>query len=369
MELMQASRQWSSRPDDERFTSLDELLAHTRRQREISTGKVVPSSKLLAMATPGDETHKGLIIVGKDEPEDAKVPTNWAFGQLAQRVGAPAGYLRSLPAPIAATALNYGLFSKGSDEIGILTRQNGGSELAAATGPNYGRIWNADVVEQIVKRFGDGVTGDFTVPGVWGKPLDTITKENTTLYASDRDFFVFLANEKNKIEVPNRRHGKDGLMSTGVFFWNSEVGSKTLGIATFLYDYVCGNRIVWGATDYREINIRHSAGAPDRFLEEVTPAIESYANKSTDSITDAIEAAQKARLGEDKLDEFLKSQGFTKGQMTGLKMAHIAAEDRPIESLWDVAVGATQYAQGIKHQDDRVDVERMAGKVLALASK
>ncbi len=43
-------------------------------------------------------------------------------------------------------------------------------------------------------------------------PLDTVTKENTTLYASDRDFFVFLANEKNKIEVPNRRNGRAGSM-------------------------------------------------------------------------------------------------------------------------------------------------------------
>jgi hypothetical protein len=47
-ELMQASRQWATRPDDERFTSLDALLAHTRHQREISKGVSMPSRALQA---------------------------------------------------------------------------------------------------------------------------------------------------------------------------------------------------------------------------------------------------------------------------------------------------------------------------------
>lgn len=37
MELMTASRQWASRPDDQRFTSLDALVAHCTHQRQIGT--------------------------------------------------------------------------------------------------------------------------------------------------------------------------------------------------------------------------------------------------------------------------------------------------------------------------------------------
>lgn len=37
-----------------------------------------------------------------------------------------------------------------------------------------------------------------------------ITKQSTTLYASDRDMWVFLADEHNRIELPNRRNGKTG---------------------------------------------------------------------------------------------------------------------------------------------------------------
>jgi hypothetical protein len=49
--------------------------------------------------------------------------------------------------------------------------------------------------------------------------------------------------------------------------------------------------------------------------------------------------------------------------------AHMAEEDRPIETLWDATVGATAYAKGIKWQDDRVDIERQAGRIMALATK
>ncbi len=216
-------------------------------------------------------------------------------------------------------------------------------------------------------RFGDGVTGQFTVPGEFGEAVE-VTKANTTLFAGEREMFVFLADEHNRIEVANRRNGQAGEMVRGFFVWNSEVGSRTLGIATFLFDYVCCNRIVWGAEGYQEITVRHTISAPDRFVEEVAPAIEAYANKSTASITAAIDAARAARLEPDKVEEFLRTR-FTKGQATGIMAAHLAEEDRPIETLWDVAVGATAYAKGIKWQDDRVDVERVAGKIMASASK
>src|SRR5262245_19443929 len=35
--------------------------------------------------------------------------THWSFGQLASIAAAPPQYLRSLPAPIASDAINYGL--------------------------------------------------------------------------------------------------------------------------------------------------------------------------------------------------------------------------------------------------------------------
>lgn len=365
--LMQASRQWATRPADERFTSLDELVAHMSHKREISRSTVVSSRRLEAAPIAEDESRKSLVVVGPDGTPT--VPTNWAFGQMAARVKAPAGYLRTLPADIAADAINYGMFRRDIEDVGCLLRANGGPvELSAMTGPSYGRVWNADIARALRERFGDGVTGQFTVPGEFGKALSQVTKDNTTIFGSDRDMFVFLADEKNRITIPDRRNGQSGEMSRGFFVWNSEVGAQTFGIATFLFDYVCCNRMVWGAQGYEEIKVRHTSGAPDRWIEEVAPAIESYANKSTQTITEAIAAAKDARLAPDRVEDFLAKR-YTRSQAKAISMAHMADEDRPIETLWDASVGATAYARGIKFQNERVEIERKAGQILALASK
>ena len=120
------------------------------------------------------------------------------------------------------------------------------------------------VVNALIDQFGDGATGDFRVPGMFGQALDQVTGENTTLYAGDRDMFIFLADEQNRIELPGRRDGKTGQLARGFFVSNSEVGAGTLKLKTFLFDYVCCNRIVWGAEQFNEIKIRHTAGALPR---------------------------------------------------------------------------------------------------------
>lgn len=364
--LMTASRQWASRPSDERFTSLLELDGHCQNLKGRSAARVMTNRALMAVPVAGD--NEALAIEGPNGVP--VVPTNWAFGQLAQRAGAPASYLRELPAPLAADCINYGLrHSREVQEIGVLLHkgENVPATLRAVTGPNYGRVWNADVTRALVRRFGDGITGDFRVPGEFGKAV-AVNKDNTTLYASDRDMFVFLADEEHRIEVPNRRDGQAGSMARGFFVWNSEVGSGTLGIATFLFDYVCCNRIVWGASDYQEIRVKHTSGAPDRFVEEVAPALERYARSSTDSITKAIADARAARIGDAAaVDKFLRER-FTGRQVESIKAAHMNDEGRPIETLWDAATGATAYARGIMWQDDRVAIERSAGKMLDLAA-
>lgn len=358
MELMQASRQWATRPDDQRFTSLTQMLTFAKASRQLSTESVVASREIRAV--PVDD-NKGL---GFEVRGELRTPTNWSFGQIASRVSAPASYLRKLPSPIAADCLNYGLQLGEITDTGVLANSR---DVRAFTGPNYGRIWNSDVIDALVNRFGDGVTGDFRVPGEFGKAVE-VNKGNTTLYASDRDMFVFLADEKNRVEVPNRRNGEPGQMARGFFVWNSEVGSATFGIAAFLFDYVCMNRIVWGATEYKEIRIRHTASAPWRMLEEVYPAIEAYAQSSTGNLTETISNARKAKFDDaDAVNDFL-AQRFSVNQAKAINLVHLAEEGRPIENYWDAVTGITAYARAIPFQDSRIEFERQAGKVLDLVA-
>lgn len=369
MELMQASNQWATRPDDQRFLSLTDLARHVRDARANSVQRVLPNRRLLAAPVEGDASERRLVVI-ETESGAPVIPTNWAFGQLAGVVGAPAKYLRELPAPLAADCINHGLAAQDVSEVGILLRKDGDElpGLAAVTGRNYGRVWNDDVASALVKRFGDGRTGDFKIPGEFGQQV-AISKSNTTLYASDRDMFVFLADEENRIEMKDRRNGKSGSLARGFFVWNSEVGAQTLGIATFLFDYACSNRIVWGATGFKEVRIRHTSGAPHRFIEQVTPALERYAASETHSITAAIEEAQASKIGNrERVDEFLGKR-FTRSQVKAINLAHELEEQRPIETLWDAVTGATAYAKTVTFQDERVALERKAGEIMEVAAK
>ena len=307
VELMQASREWATRTPDQRLLTLHELGAKVGHQRSISRDAVVSSRDLEFMPDPADPL-KGLLVQRKGVGKVA-IPTHFATGQLATLAKAPVGYLRTLPTPLVADLLNYGMgYARDVEETKILVRQNGKVELAAATGPNYGRVWNSDIADALIRNFGDGISGDWRVPGEFGKAVN-VTRDNTTIYAGDRDMFVFLADETNRIHIDGRRSASrsqvgDGSLARGFFVWNSEVGSATLGVAMFLFDYACSNRIVWGAQGFREIKLRHTSGAPDRFIEQVMPVIDNMHKASALPIEQTIKAAQSAKLDE-SLNDFL----------------------------------------------------------------
>lgn len=361
--LFAANRQWRTRPDDERFVSLIDLQASVRALAGRSQTKVVSSRALQII--PGSDAINDLQIQGQNgTPADL---THWSFGQVCQLAGAPAGYMRKIPAAMAADCINFGLHhTRDVSEVGVLLTRgmpNAPVTMRAATGPQYGRIWDADVVDSLVQRFGDGVTGDWRVPGEFSKAVE-ITKANTTIYWSANNMFVFLADEKNRIEVPNRRDGRPGSLARGFFVWNSEVGAETIGVATFLFDFVCCNRIVWGAQEYREIRIRHTASAPDKWMDRVSPIVEAYAESSAEPTQRMIAAAQEKRI--DDIEKFLNNR-FTKKVAVEIKAAFTSDEGRPIETLWDAATAVTAYARDITWQDARVDLERQAGDILDLA--
>ena len=378
--LLQASRQWASRPSDERYLNLNDMLTDASDNRRLSASRVLANRDLRAIpASDTDGDVRGSILI--EGPNGTPVaPTHWAFGQIAQRAGVPVGILRDMPAELGADVINWGLHvNRDVEEVGVMLRRTtqqgeGHNTLAAVTGPGYGRIWNETILAGLVRQFGDGRTGRFRVPGEFGRQVE-VTKANTTLYASDRDFFVFLADEENRIEFPGQRRARawNGTdiaagMARGFFCWNSEVGAQTFGVAAFLFDYACSNRIVWGARDYREIRIRHTSGAPHRFLEEAAPMLRKMADASTGEYQRVLTDAQVHKIGDaDKVREFLAKR-FTKGQVAAIQASHIAEEDRPIETLWDAVAGVTAYAKGVAYQDERVALEREAGKILDLAA-
>src|SRR6185437_265594 len=212
------SSEWFSRPDDERYLSLTELHAAVRARAERATARTVESRAVRVEASRDDGERLALIVPGREAPV---APTHWSFGQLCSLVGAPSGYLRELPAPLAAINLQHGLIAHRAELVKTLEAEDGRLELRAVTGPDYGRIWDHELVSAVMNIAGNG-TGDtcWKVPGV----LDWST---TTLYASDRDVFLFLVDDTHPIEAGRLANGDPDLYFRGFYCWNSEVGSKT----------------------------------------------------------------------------------------------------------------------------------------------
>jgi len=368
------SSEWFSRPDDERFLSLSALYDSVRTRADHAHARTVESRAVRVEASRDDAERLALIVPGRDEPV---APTHWSFGQLCSLVGAPASYIRQLPAPLAGINLQHGLLSHRAELVKTLEAEDGRVELRAVTGPDYGRIWDHELVSAVMKIAGNG-TGDtrWKVPGVvdWAtmthNPFVDVTKETTTLYASDRDVFLFLVDDTHPIEAGFLPDGSPDLYFRGFYCWNSEVGSKTLGIASFYLRAVCQNRNLWGVENFEEISIRHSKFAAQRFAYEAAPALTSFANSSPAPFIAGIKAAREqivARSDEDR-ESFLKKRGFTKPETAKIIETVLNEEGRPPESLFDFVQGITALARTKSHQDSRLDLESKARKLMERAA-
>lgn len=368
------SSEWFSRPDDERYLSLSDLHRAVSTRTEQARVRIVETAEIRVEAIRDNAERLSLIVPGGREP---LVPTHWSYGQLCSLVGAPASYMRQLPAPLAAINLQHGLLSHNAEMVKTLEMDDGRLELRAVTGPEYGRIWDKDLIAAIMNIAGDG-TGDtiWKVPGLldWStmthNPFVDITKDTTTLYASDRDVFVFLCDDTHPIEAGRLPNGEPDLYFRGFYAWNSEVGSKTLGIASFYLRAVCANRNLWGTENFEEITIRHSKFAAQRFAHEAAPALTNFASSSPAPFIAGIRAARErivARNDEDR-QTFLRRRGFSKAETGKIIETVLSEEGRPPESIFDFVQGITALARGKSHQDTRLELEGKAKKLLESAA-
>jgi hypothetical protein len=368
------SSEWFSRPDDERYLSLTELHNAVRGRAERAQTRTVESRAVRIEASRDNAERLALIVPGREEPV---APTHWSFGQLCNLVGTPSSYMRQLPAPLAAINLQHGLLTHRAELVKTLEADDGRVELRAVTGPDYGRIWDHELVAAVQRIAGNG-TGDtrWKVPGVldWStmthNPFVDVTAETTTLYASDRDVFLFLVDDTHPIEAGRLADGSPDLYFRGFYAWNSEVGSKTLGIASFYLRAVCQNRNLWGVEGFEEITIRHSKFAAQRFAHEAAPALANFANSSPAPFIAGVKAARERIVTrtDDERENFLRKRGFSKSETTKIIATVLSEEGRPPESVFDFVQGITALARSKAHQDTRLELEAKAKHLLERAA-
>jgi hypothetical protein len=312
-------------------------------------------------ATASDE----IVLESRELP--AATLSHWSFGQLANMAGLDTATLRKLPAALAGDALEYRFqFSEaGLDDKQVLLTADSGRGLAqvrSANGPKYGRIWDGQLVRAVENMNQDN---RWTVPSEFNRTEGfVVTKANTTLFASDRDVFIFLVDEHNPISIGDQTYFR------GFYTYNSETGNRSFYVATFLYSYVCCNRIIWGARDFEELRMRHTSAAPERFLEEAVPALKAISDSSPEPIITAIRAAQATRVQETpkKVAAWLERKGFSRYQAaTAIVMAeqgYTSGSSGDPTNLWDLVQGGTAAARSIGNQDTRLATERQWSDLL-----
>jgi hypothetical protein len=353
MELFHANNQWSTRPDDQRFCSLEELFKVTKAYADTAVERPsVPISSLRVEAIDG-----AVQLVGKKNVP-AKL-THWAFGQLAARVDAPASYLRELPATLAAQNLNHGLARRVKDDANatanLLFHSNGGILLRAMTSDRYSRVWNWEIAERLLEMQQHGWTP--ATPDV--RQIDN----RLPLYASDHDMFAFIMHPDRVIKEKGNPTG----LKRGLIAGNSEVGGGSLWLLRFLYREMCGNHIIWGAEDVIEVRARHIGSIRERFAEwQVT--INKYLNESTSMEEARILHAQTKRIAgtkEDLLDTLFGKRSLNLSRkMLEAGYAAVRPEDGDPLTPWGIAQGLTRYSQATPYADERTRIDKAAGRIL-----
>lgn len=392
--LMDAHSQWANRPADERFWTLEDMLEHARLRQKRSMVRDV-SPRTIRLEAIGE---KGLVVGGNRNDSKAEIG-HFAFGQLAGLVGAPASYLRSLPAELAAQNINYGLqvredADKGTSMLLDCAPVNGKNQvlLRAMTSMTYGRIWNADVIDRMLPLQGRGWrvpparpsgNGDEVArpateadclryrTGGGGTPVNVGNMiAPAGLYGSDKDMFCFMVNEDKQIKT-----GGAVDMCRGFFIENSEVGDCAFKVTTFLYSAVCSNHIVWGVDQVQRSKVVHSGPkAQGRAWNNLERELSIYANASNEEMETRIQRAQRLELGTNKIEIV---NGLFEKRIAGKSILGDAFEEavkHPEDghvsprSVWGMVQGMTRLSQQSRHADVRVGMDRAASKILAMAN-
>lgn len=366
--LHAASDQWANRPEDERFWNIDEMHARcleADRSREVLT---VPLKDL---------SVENMLL-------DGKPMTNWAFSQLARRIDLPAHVIQKMPVNLASAVVNWGI-KKAAEDLTSPSRLSiyGGSIESIMT-DKYSYIPNHKVCDGLRVLEGLG----WRTPPARPSPKSTISRKAEKkdivrgstmkvgdlvapagLYASDRDMFAFLVHDGGAID-----DGTGNELRRGIFVSNSEVGAAAFKLTCFLYDHVCGNHIVWGASNVIQARVTHlGSKAEGKAFSSMEQDLGEWADQDGKSVTQKIRAARRTILGENPDEVY---EALVKVRKTYVTRHHIRRawelveqhdKDRvDVRTVWGLITGYTRVSQELKNTDERVYLEDTVGRIMNL---
>ena len=356
--LYEASQQYASRPKDERFDSIEGLLANAQHNKAHSYETTYNLKDLLVVGTP-----EGIHI---QSPKGTATPTHWSFGQLSRMLGAPGAFLRDGLSPqLAADVLNYRIDqSAPGSTASLLIKKNGGDPVVrSVNSESYGRLWEYDLIsnlnETILKR-----DPSWGLPPVWGGGV-------AGAYSGDRDSFLIVTNGGSIVNDPSTG-SKDGTMFRGILVRNSEVGAAAVTIDSVLFRYICGNHIIWGGVYDSRFRRRHIGSHVLRdVVRQIGTIAFQWANSSTERDNAIIKGLIEHELAFSKeavVDE-LQKMGASKGDAILAYETCEKNEEVSPRSYWGLAQGLTRASQEQDYQNERYEWDKLASQVMARGAK
>jgi hypothetical protein len=351
-----ANREYSSRPADEKFKTIEDLKAAAELAMRSSGEKRLPLAGIEAV-TVGEN----VCLRSKAHDTVAKM-TPWAFDQVARTISAPAGYLRKLDPSLAASCINDGLGKlegedRTEDKLFYFRKGVDGLTLRALTSTSYSRLHDFKAISEGLDRL-RGVRPALDLPPVWegGKG---------GAYLGDRDMFCILVDGGSIVNDPTIDFGgSNGTMYRGVILRNSEVGAATVEMLTFLFRGICGNHNIWGVENAVAARRRHVGKVENAFTTMVDVATEFF-NRPESEDVNRIKTLASLAMGKDR-DETIgngRKIGLTAEQAETAYDTAEEFEPNP-RSVWGYAQGITRMSQVTEYQDDRLVLDLLAAKLM-----
>lgn len=353
-------RQYYDRPADERFANVGELAAAAKADRELSVERTYNWRDLRWAPSDG-----GLLLA---TARGTAALTHWSFGQSCSMLQAPAAFLRDKVTPeIAAEVLNHRITQQpnGTAPVLLVRAPNGNPlpQVRAVTSDSYARVWDTTLYSEIDRQ----LSGTLQAPPTWETGTDG--KHLTGgAYRGDRDSTAVLISGGSIVNDPSARGGQ-GEMYRGLIVRNSEVGAAALHLITFLYRGICGNHLIWGVGDVKAYARRHvgSNALRDTMKElyTLTRKLTQAGAAQEEAIIRGLIEHQIASTKEGVIDE-LQALGFSKDEATSAYNRCEETENCSPRSYWGIAQGATRISQQTQYADERMELDKLAAKVLQL---
>jgi Domain of unknown function (DUF932) len=350
-----AHREWASRPPDERYASVQALFAAARDRRDRTEERTIQTGDFrTSTLADGDLT---IEIAGR-----SGTMTHWSFGQLATIAGAPPNYLRTLPAAIAADALNYGIDRQHREQHQLLIDRREPWTVHALTSPRYARVHHAELAGRVLDLMAHHPA--------WHLPLGYKDGEHgaervpSGAYLGDRDMFLFLVDGNRALDDPTDR--ADAGLFRGFILRNSDVGAAALTLDLFLFRAVCLNHLIWGFRSVAGFRRRHIGASIQEAWTVSLNEVQAALDEDTAADRAVILRAITQEIGATR-DEVLHAV------MPRLDVSHKQAaeayalaeqhESNP-RSVWGYVQGLTRLSQHTLWQDGRFVLDRAAARLL-----